>query len=121
MCDLLPFAVAHDLRLSAAERLHRRTARAAQARAARRVDVVPRAAELNGGQPLGEVEPVVVERRDDDPLRRAVAPASVFDEEFGRFGLPLRAAGFSRTASASSSASPKSRRVGAVSSCAMRY
>ena len=95
MCDLLPFAVAHDLRLFAAERLHRRTARAAQARAARRVDVVPRAAELNGCQPLGEVEPVVVERRDDDPLRRAVAPAPVFDEEFGRFGLrPAPGGGF---------------------------
>lgn len=53
-------------------------------RSGRGVDVVPRAAEQDGGQPLGEVEAAVVERRNDDPLRRAVAPAAVFDEQFRR-------------------------------------
>ena len=53
---------------------------------------MPRAAEADGGQPLGEVEAVVVERRDDDPFRRAVAPQSVCGEKLRR-GARLRSGG----------------------------
>ena len=81
--DCSPAAVADDLRPAVAEGFHGLAAGTRKAGAARRVDVVPRLSETDGCQPFREVDPVVVERRNDDLTRKAEAPAALPLEEFG--------------------------------------
>lgn len=80
----LPDAVAAAAGVAVAQGLRGVAGRAVEERVAGGVDIVPSAAQPHGGGPFAELQRLVVDRRDDDPLLRAEAAQAPIHVERGR-------------------------------------